>query len=71
MSRWVTWIIGALIGLSLIINAVHLWRFVNAGARFTADDGQRLCERLAEHGFMGCPVGRVAIVPRLAPVYST
>lgn len=39
-------VLGALFAASLLFQAWQLWRFVHQGARFTAADGQALCERV-------------------------
>lgn len=39
-------ILGIIFSLSLAFQFWQLYRFVNQGARFTADDGQALCERV-------------------------
>jgi hypothetical protein len=38
--------LGILFSGSLVIQAWQLWKFVNQGARFTAEDGQALCLRI-------------------------
>ena len=48
-SRWTAWLgiaLGALFAASLGVQAWQLSRFVGQGARFTARDGQELCERV-------------------------
>lgn len=51
MNRW--W--KGLVIILLLISIIHTWiqiasmqRFVNKGARFTAQDGQQLCERVKQ-----------------------
>lgn len=39
-------LLGAVVSASLVFQAWQLWAFVNAGPRFTADDGQVLCDRV-------------------------
>jgi hypothetical protein len=34
------------VAFSIIFQVWQVWKFVNAGARFTALDGQELCERI-------------------------
>lgn len=48
-SRWTVWLgiaLGALFAASLGFQAWQVGRFVQQGARFTAQDGQALCERV-------------------------
>lgn len=40
--------LGLFFSLSLSIQGYQLWQFVHRGARFTAADGQVLCERVRE-----------------------
>lgn len=40
-------VLGALVSASLAFQLWQLHQFINAGPRFTADDGQALCERVA------------------------
>ena len=48
-KSWAIWL-GVLLGLffsiSLVIQAIQLYGFIHQGARFTAADGQALCERV-------------------------
>lgn len=44
--RTLSVIIGVIFSLSLVFQVWQLYRFVNQGARFTAADGQELCERV-------------------------
>lgn len=39
--------LGAMVSASLAFQIWQLHQFVNAGPRFTAADGQKLCERVA------------------------
>lgn len=39
-------VLGIIFSLSLMVQVWQLYRFVNAGPRFTAQDGQELCERV-------------------------
>ena len=39
-------VLGIIFSLSLMVQVWQLYRFVNAGPRFTAQDGQALCERV-------------------------
>lgn len=39
-------VLGLIVALSLSFQLWQLWRFVNAGPRFTTHDGQELCERV-------------------------
>lgn len=39
-------ILGIIFSLSLVFQIWQLYRFVSAGPRFTAQDGQGLCERV-------------------------
>lgn len=56
---WFGTIVGLIIGSFIVVQAIQYYRFVNAGPRFTAQDGQELCERIAkiEHqlGFIPSP----------------
>lgn len=47
MVRAVMVVFGILFVASLGFQGWQLYRFANAGARFTAKDGQELCERVA------------------------
>jgi len=40
-------LLGLIVSASLAFQIWQLHRFINAGPRFTADDGQELCERVA------------------------
>ena len=40
-------LLGMTFSLILVFQAWQLWRFISAGPRFTAADGQALCERVA------------------------
>jgi len=44
--RTIGFIIGILFSVSLVFQAWQLYRFVHQGPRFTASDGQELCERV-------------------------
>lgn len=46
LSKWFGICFGILFAGSLLFQAWQLYRFVHAGARFTANDGQALCERI-------------------------
>lgn len=48
MNRLLAIFIGLIAGASLLFQAWQLHLFMSAGQRFTAQDGQRLCERVAE-----------------------
>lgn len=48
LSKWTGLLLGLMFGGSLMFQAWQLYRFVNQGPRFTAHDGQALCERVAE-----------------------
>lgn len=48
MTRPMAILIGVIAALSLLFQAWQLHRFISAGPRFTAQDGQTLCERVAE-----------------------
>lgn len=39
-------LLGILVSCSLVFQVWQLYRFVHAGPRFTAMDGQELCERI-------------------------
>ena len=39
-------VLGIIFSLSLIFQVWQLYHFVSAGPRFTANDGQELCERV-------------------------
>ncbi len=41
-------IIGAIIIFSVLFQIFHLYKFVNAGKRFTSQDGQELCYSIRE-----------------------
>lgn len=47
MNRWLVVVIGVALAASLVFQAVGFYRFKSAGKRFTAEDGQALCERIA------------------------
>lgn len=47
MNRWLVVVIGVALAASLVFQAASFYRFKSAGKRFTADDGQALCERIA------------------------
>lgn len=47
MSKWFNFVLSVIIAISVGIQGWQLYRFVNQGARFTAADGQALCERIA------------------------
>lgn len=40
-------VLGVLFALSIAFQAYQLYKFVNAGERFTADDGRAMGERIA------------------------
>lgn len=46
LSKWVGIFLGLLFSASLAFQAWQLYRFVNAGPRFTAVDGDELCQRV-------------------------
>lgn len=46
LSRRVIWIVAVIMAASVLFQVWQVWRFVNQGARFTADDGRALCERV-------------------------
>lgn len=47
MNYRTLWIVlWTIFSLSLVSQAWQLYRFVNQGARFTAEDGQELCRRI-------------------------
>lgn len=46
LSKWTGLLLGLMFGGSLMFQAWQLHRFVNQGPRFTARDGQALCERV-------------------------
>lgn len=48
MNKSIAILIGLIAALSLIFQAWQLHRFMSAGPRFTAQDGQAMCERIAE-----------------------
>lgn len=39
-------ILGIIISINIVFQAISWYSFKNAGARFTADDGQELCLRI-------------------------
>ena len=47
MRAWAGIVLGVLFSASIAFHGWQIYRFVNAGPRFTAYDGQRLCERVA------------------------
>jgi len=47
MSKWFGIVLSVIIAISVGIQGWQLYRFVSQGARFTAADGQALCERVA------------------------
>ena len=56
MKAWLGVVLGVVISISLVLNAYQVWKFISAGPRFTAYDGQELCERIAAHErFHGLP----------------
>ena len=46
-GHWFGIVIAIVVSLSLGFQIWQLYRFMNQGARFTAQDGQQLCERIA------------------------
>lgn len=48
MNRWLGMVLSIIISISVGIQMWQFYKFVNAGARFTAADGQALCERVAK-----------------------
>lgn len=48
MSKFFGIVLSVIVVISVGIQGWQLYRFVNQGARFTAADGQALCERLAK-----------------------
>lgn len=57
MVRAVMWVFAVLFVASLGFQGWQLYKFMNAGARFTAKDGQELCERVR---FLEQQSGRIA-----------
>lgn len=47
MKHYIGILIGVLAALSIAFQGYQLYKFVNAGKRFTADNGRLLCERVA------------------------
>lgn len=48
MTRLFGIMLAVIVSLSLCFQIWQVYRFINAGARFTAADGQSLCERVAQ-----------------------
>jgi len=66
VNRWAIWlgiVLGPLFAASLLFQAWQLWRFVHQGPRFTAQDGQALCERVRalEDGRMARDAGKTPL----------
>lgn len=48
MKHYIGISIGVFAALSVAFQGYQIYKFVNAGKRFTAEDGRELCERVAE-----------------------
>jgi hypothetical protein len=46
LKSWLTTVIGGVFLLSVLFQFWTFYRFVNQGPRFTAADGQALCQRV-------------------------
>lgn len=48
LSVFLGTVVGTIFAASIGFQAYQVYKFMHAGSRFTADDGQQLCARIAD-----------------------